>query len=106
MRGGSSDGVEDLTARSPTAHEVIPDGFSELTAPSCQHQAATGLCDTAAGMCCGLESCAPLPRPLRTMVGRPTFLRSPAGEAGRYIRLHFCVSRGDTGGVTPVSGCA
>src|ERR1700730_13290928 len=65
MRGGGSDGVEDLTARSPTAHEVIPDGFSELAAPSCRYQAATGVCDTATCMCYGLETCAPLPRPPR-----------------------------------------
>src|ERR1700752_485623 len=40
------------------------------------------------------------------MVGRPTFLSSPAGEAARFIGRHFCVSLGDTGGFVRVVGCA
>src|SRR6267143_5167371 len=40
------------------------------------------------------------------MVGRPAFLRIPTGEAARSIGRHFSVSRGRTGGLTRVVGCA
>src|SRR6266404_9974127 len=98
MRGGGGDDVEPLAARGRAVHVVIPDTFPELTPPSRAHQAATGIWNTAA--CYGLESCAQLLHPCGGIVGRPAFLSSTAGEAARYIGRHFCVSRGDSGGVT------
>src|SRR4029077_20425066 len=97
---------------SPTAHEVIPGSFSELTTtPSRAHWATTRVWDTAAHSRYRFETWALLLHPRRAIVGRPAFLSSPAAEAARFIGRRFSGGRfsatqGGTGGITRVVGPA
>ena len=88
MRGGGSDGVEDLAARGRTAHVVIPDSFTELTAAN----RANRVGDAAAP-----ETGEPLLGTLGATVRGPAFLSGRAGTAARVICRRFCAFFGDAG---------
>src|SRR6201987_6400999 len=51
MRSSGGNGVDDLAACGPVAHQVVPGSFPELTTPKRTSEAATAVKNTAARIC-------------------------------------------------------